>query len=70
MTARSARHGRNQGGKSRKSGGGGRGNVGVKNTRSNAQRTARKITAKATGRHAARRQLKKVQAATRAANAA
>lgn len=66
MTARSARHGRNQGGKSRKSGGGGRGNGGEKNTRSNQQRTARKITLKM-GRHAARRQLKKIQAATKAA---
>jgi len=66
MTARSARHGRNQGGKNRKRGGGGRGNGGIKNTRSNAQRAARKITMKM-GRHAARRQLKKVQAATRAA---
>ncbi|MCG8490100.1 MAG: hypothetical protein MI743_00675 [Sneathiellales bacterium] len=67
MTARSARHGRNQGGKSRKSGGGGRGNGGTKNCRSNAQRAARKLTAKATGRHARRRLLKKVQAATSAA---
>ncbi|MBO6825306.1 MAG: hypothetical protein JJ879_03830 [Sneathiella sp.] len=66
MTARSARHGRNQGGKSRKSGGGGRGKGGIKNTRSNAQRAARKITLKM-GRHSARRQLKKIQAATRAA---
>lgn len=66
MTARSARHGRNQGGKSRKSGGGGRGAGGIKNTRSNEQRTARKLTAKL-GRHSARRQLKKVQAATRPA---
>ncbi len=63
MTARSARNGRNQGGKSRKTGGGGRGNGGTKNCRSNAQRAARKITLK-TGRHAARRQLKKIQAAT------
>ncbi|WP_025897889.1 hypothetical protein [Sneathiella glossodoripedis] len=69
MTARSARNGRNQGGKSRKSGGGGRGNGGTKNCRSNAQRAARKITLKM-GRHASRRQLKKVQEATRAANAA
>ncbi len=66
MTARSARNGRNQGGKSRKSGGGGRGTGGEKNCRSNAQRAARKIT-KQLGRHSARRQLKKIQAATRAA---
>jgi hypothetical protein len=67
MTARSARNGRNQGGKSRKKGGGGSGNGLTKNSRSNAQRAARKMTMKATGRHAARRQLKKVQAATSAA---
>ncbi len=69
MTARSARNGRNQGGKSRKKGGGGRGNGGTKDCRSNAQRTARKLTLKM-GRHASRRQLKKVQETTRAANAA
>jgi len=67
MTARSARNGRNQGGKSRKKGGGGSGNGLTKNSRSNAQRAARKITLKANGRHTARRQLKKIQAATRAA---
>jgi len=64
MTARSARNGRNQGGKSRKKGGGGSGNGLTKNSRSNAQRAARKITLKANGRHTARRQLKKIQAAT------
>jgi len=64
MTARSARNGRNQGGKSRKKGGGGAGNGLTKNSRSNQQRAARKMNAKAHGRHAARRQLKKVQAAT------
>ena len=60
MTARSARNGRNQGGKSRKKGGGGSGTGLTKNSRSNQQRAAH-------GRHAARRLLKKVQAATRAA---
>ncbi|MEX1035327.1 MAG: hypothetical protein WDZ54_05185 [Sneathiella sp.] len=67
MTARSARNGRNQGGKSRKKGGGGAGNGLTKNSRSNQQRAARKLTIKAHGRHAARRLLKKVQAATRVA---
>ena len=67
MTARSARHGRNQGGKSRKKGGGGAGNGLTKNSRSNQQRAARKMTMKAQGRHSARRLLKKVQAATRIA---
>ncbi|USG61807.1 hypothetical protein NBZ79_02320 [Sneathiella marina] len=64
MTARSARNGRNQGGKSRKKGGGGSGSGLTKNSRSNEQRAARKVNAKAHGRHAARRLLKKVQAAT------
>ncbi|MBO0332297.1 hypothetical protein J0X12_01635 [Sneathiella sp. CAU 1612] len=67
MTARSARNGRNQGGKSRKKGGGGSGAGLTKNSRSNQQRAARKMNLKAHGRHSARRQLKKVQAATRVA---
>lgn len=64
MTARSARHGRNQGGKGRKRGGGGNGNGLTKNTRSKMQRAARKLTKRMHGRHALRRQAKKVQKAT------
>ncbi|MAL78709.1 MAG: hypothetical protein CMN55_06275 [Sneathiella sp.] len=67
MTARTARNGRNQGGKNRKKGGGGNGNGLTKNSRSSQQRAARKLTLRAQGRHSARRQLKKVQAATQQA---
>ncbi|WP_334128214.1 hypothetical protein [Sneathiella sp.] len=61
MTARSARHGRNQGGKGRKRGGGGNGNGLTKSSRSKLQRAARRLTMRIQGRHSARRHAKKIQ---------